>query len=156
MGPRLAIAASVAIIGFPTSLGAQTDASGPVRQAIIESLHDSQWVRLSAAEVGRWQGRLHSHGPFGLVLSRNPEPLRIPVIKVDTLWTRGASTLQGAIVGSILGLGLGIVAASSGFGEEDEDRTTIWLMCLGAGTAGGGLIGALVGTAVPRWKRRYP
>ena len=71
MGPRLAIAASFAIIGFPASLGAQTDASGPVRQAIIESLQDSQWVRLSAAE-------------------------------------------------------------------------------------GGGLIGALVGTAAPRWKRRYP
>ena len=156
MVPRLAIPALLAILVAPASVGAQADAGGPLRQAVIESLQDSQWVRLSAAEVGRRQGRLLSRSPSELVLA--PEPLRIPATSVDTLWTRGTSTKQGALVGAVLGLGLGIAFAVAASDSEDMDmqKDLLWLGSLGIGTVGGGLVGALVGTAIPRWNRQYP
>jgi hypothetical protein len=43
MVPRLAMAASFAILVFPAPVGAQTDTNGPMRHAVIESLQDSQW-----------------------------------------------------------------------------------------------------------------
>jgi hypothetical protein len=152
---RLAITASFAILVFPTSGAAQTDEPGPVRQAVIESLQDSEWVRLTATDLGRRQGRLLAHGPSELVLSADPEPRRVPTASVDTLWTRGTSTIPGGIAGALLGLGLGVLAATQ-LGETDTDRTALWAVSLGAGTVGGGFVGALVGTAIPRWKRRHP
>jgi hypothetical protein len=61
----------------------------------------------------------------------------------------------GAIVGALLGLGIGAVAATS-LGESDTDRTALWAVSLAGGTVGGGLIGMLIGTALPRWNQRFP
>jgi hypothetical protein len=89
-------------------------------------------------------------------LCPDPEPQRTPATSVDTLWNRTASTLQGTFMGAVLGLGLGIVAVSTGLGGENVDTTVIWLGSGGVGTAGRGYTGAPPGTAIPRWKRRYP
>jgi hypothetical protein len=122
----------------------------------MESLRDSQWVRVAASDLGRRQGRLLQRGPSELVLGTSGEPLRVPATSVDTLWTRGTSWKQGALVGAIVGLGLGVAAAASGFGEEDVDQTALWLGLTGIGTAGGAVAGTLVGAAIPRWTRKYP
>jgi hypothetical protein len=50
---------------------------------------------------------------------------------------------------------LGAVAGSS-LGEADTDRGGFLALSIGAGAAGGGILGALFGTAIPRWKRSYP
>jgi len=139
----------------PTLGTTQEPATGPVRAAAFESLHQSQWVRLSSPESGRHQGRLLHRNAGELILSHRVEPVRIPATTIDTLWTRGNSTRTGAIVGALLGLGLGAVAAGS-LGEGDIDRNALWAVSLGGGTVGGGLIGMLIGTVVPRWNRRFP
>lgn len=149
----LAVAASFIILVLPVVGAAQT---GPVRQPVLESLRDSQWVRVAASDLGRRQGRLLEPGSSVLVLAMEGEPLRIPATSVDTLWTRGTSWKQGTIVGAVLGLGLGIAAAASGLGEDDASQTAIWLGSMGIGTAGGALAGTIVGAAIPRWKRQYP
>ncbi len=153
MVPLLAVAASLIILVLPVAGAAQT---GPVRQPAIESLRDSQWVRVAASDLGRRQGRILEPGSSVLVLATDGEPLRISATSVDTLWTKGTSWKQGTIVGAVLGLGLGIVAAASGLGEEDEDNTALWLGSMGVGTAGGALVGTIFGAAIPRWKRQYP
>ena len=153
MLPLFAVALWLIILVFPLSAAAQT---GPVRQPVMESLRDSQWVRLAVSDLGRREGRLLERGESELVLAMAAEPLRIPATTVDTLWTRGTSWKQGAIVGAVVGLGLGVAAAASGFGEEDVDQTALWLGLTGIGTAGGAIVGTLFGAAIPRWSRKYP
>ncbi len=70
----------------PNSVAAQQVTE---RQTAFESLADSQWVRLKVPHVaGRYEGRLLQRGPDHLVLSAEPEPLRIAATTIDTLWTR--------------------------------------------------------------------
>ena len=87
MVPRLAIAASFAILGVPASVGAQA----------------------------------------------------------DTLWTRDTS----------MRLALGVEVGTQPTGE-DIARGVLLDAPAGVGTVSGGVTGALVGTRIPRWKRRYP
>jgi hypothetical protein len=54
MVPLLAVAVCCIILVFPARAAAQT---GPVRQPVIESLRDSQWVRLATSDLGRRHGR---------------------------------------------------------------------------------------------------
>jgi hypothetical protein len=142
-------------LAAPTAGIGQAQLAGGVRQTAFESLQDSQWVRLTSLELGRRQGRLLQNSPRELILSPEPQPLRVPAVSIDTLWTRGRSTKTGLIVGALLGAGIGAVAAAS-LGEGDIDRQALWAVSLGGGTVGGGLVGMLIGAAVPRWKRQFP
>jgi hypothetical protein len=58
----LAVAVCCIILVFPASVVAQT---GPVRQAVLQSLRDSQWVRLATSDSGRRHGRLLEPGTVG-------------------------------------------------------------------------------------------
>ncbi len=151
--------ALAAIIGFsvlmPTLGNGQTTSTSVMRQSRIESLHDSQWVRLTTPGLGRSEGRLLARSPMDLILSPALQPVRIPAAEIDTIWTRGSSTGTGFLVGALLGAALGAVAGSS-LGEADTDRGGFLALSIGAGAAGGGILGALFGTAIPRWKRSYP
>ncbi len=142
-------------LAAPTLGSGQADHPGPMRQSAFETLKDSQWIRLASPELGRREGRLLQRSPTELILSPEPQPLRIPSASIDTLWTRGYSTKTGALVGALLGAGIGAVAAAS-LGESDTDRTALWAVSLGGGTVAGGLVGMLLGTALPRWNRRFP
>jgi hypothetical protein len=147
------------VIGFslmmPTPGIGQTAGTSVMRQSEIESLHDSQWVRLTTPGLGRSEGRLLARNATELILSPAPQPVRIPAAEIDTIWTRGSSTGTGLLVGALLGAALGAVAGSS-LGEADTDRGGFLALSIGAGAAGGGMLGALFGTAIPRWKRSYP
>jgi hypothetical protein len=143
------------LVATPTRGSGQAPGSSAVRQSVFETLNDSQWVRLVSSELGLRQGRLLQRSPTELILSPEPQPIRIPAATIDTLWTRGSSTKTGAIVGALLGAGIGVVAATS-LGESDTDRTALWAVSLGGGTVAGGLVGMLIGAALPRWNRRLP
>jgi hypothetical protein len=142
------------ILTTPTLAAGQAAASGEMRTA-FESLRVSQWVRLAGSGLGIRQGRLVARSPTELILSPDPHSVRVPLAEIDTLWTRAHSTRTGAIVGALLGIGLGAMFASEA-GERDTDRTALWAGSLPAGAVAGGLLGALFGTAVPRWKRQFP
>jgi hypothetical protein len=111
----------------------QAPATGAMRQSAFETLKDSQWVQMASSELGRREGRLLQRSPTELILSPEPQPLRIPATTIDTLWTRGHSAKTGAIVGA-----------------------AFFAVSLGGGTLAGGLVGMLIGTTLPRWNRRFP
>jgi hypothetical protein len=128
------------------------------RQAAFENLADSQWVRLASPHVaGRHEGRLLQRSPDHLVLSAEPEPLRVAASTIDTLWTRGNAGLTGAIVG---GVALGTLGALLVLASDDpgEDFTTGGAMLFvgGIGLAGGAVLGGLTGLFIPKWHRQYP
>jgi hypothetical protein len=132
------------------------------RQRAFESLADSQWVRLQVPHVaGRYEGRLLQRGPDHVVLSADPEPLRIAATTIDTLWTRGNAGKTGAIVGGLvlgtLGAVLGAAYCESIKDTEPDCNTGAATLYLGGiGLAGGALLGGLIGLAVPKWHRQYP
>jgi hypothetical protein len=126
---------------------------------VFHALQDSQWVRLSGTGVSRHQGMiLNDDGPE-LVVSGEHEPLRIRAASIDSLWSRGHSAKQGAIIGSIAGALAGL-ALGLHYGATTTDHTFTTgqavLLLGGIAAAGGGAIGSLFGLALPRWKQRVP
>lgn len=129
------------------------------RQDAFESLGDSQWVRLTVPDVGRHEGRLLERSSDQLVLSADPQPLRVPATTIDTLWTRGTAVKTGAIVGAVILGALGTaLGAWAGAESTDHDFQTGEAMLLGGGIGllGGALLGSVTGLAIPKWHRRYP
>lgn len=143
------------LAGLPGPGIAQATDTSPRRQAAFERLGDSQLVRLSAAGVGIRQGRVLEHDASQVVLSSHHQPLRLPATTIDTLWTRGGSARTGAIVGGIIGLGLGVLAGTE-LGEENAGSAKNVVGMGGIGLMGGALLGAAIGAPIRRWHRRYP
>jgi hypothetical protein len=118
------------------------------RQNAFNGLADSQWVRLKVPHVaGRYEGRLFQRGPDHVVLSAEPEPLRVAATTIDTLWTRGNAGKTGAIVGAMvlgtLGVVLGVAYAADVQDTEHDFQTgDAILLTGGVGLAGGALLGA--------------
>ena len=135
----------------PVSLGPRAPAFG--------ALQDNQWVRFTGAGVLRRQGILLGQVGPDLLVSAEPKTLRIPATSIDTLWTRGNSAKQGAIIGSIAGALVGVAAAlhyGSTTTEHDFSTGQAAVLLGGVGAAGGGLVGTIFGLSLPRWKRRFP
>jgi hypothetical protein len=117
-------------------------------------LSDSQWIRVSRTGHARREARLLEHSATEIVLDLD-RPLRIPVTSIDTLWDRRTASKTGALVGGLLGAGIGVLVATQAV-EKGETPPADWigLFAIG-GTVGGGLLGALVGRAFPKWHRLY-
>ncbi len=149
---------SVALAGTLFSSATAQQIATP--QAAFESLADSQWIRVKVPNVaGRYEGRLLQRSPDHLVLSAEPEPLRIAATTIDTLWTRGNAGVTGAIVGGlVLGtLGAALGAAAAGESTEEDITTGEGMLFVGGiGLAGGAILGGLIGLATHKWHRQYP
>ena len=154
---RNAAALTMAVLLFTEALPAhaQTQDMRQDRGVIFPHLSDSQMVRLTAPGLGRRQGLILEQDTAELVFTNGREPLRVPAVSIDTLWTRGSSTGVGALVGAVLGAGLGVLAGSE-LGEGNAGSARNVLGMVGIGAVGGGLLGAVIGTPIPRWKRRFP
>lgn len=157
--PSRAVVAALLLASLAGTLFSSATAQQiTARQAAFENLADSQWVRLASPHVaGRHEGRLLQRSPDHLVLSAEPEPLRVAASTIDTLWTRGNAGLTGAIVG---GVALGTLGALLVLASDDpgEDFTTGGAMLFvgGIGLAGGAVLGGLTGLLIPKWHRQYP
>src|SRR5919106_6735244 len=84
--------------------------AGP-RQSEFPALEDSQWVRFTGTGVSRHQGIILEYDGPELVVSAERQPLRIQATSIDTLWTRGNSAKQGAIIGGLTGALAGVALA---------------------------------------------
>jgi hypothetical protein len=155
MHRRTVLVAVCLLAGLAVPAAGQAPGGTPLAQPWFERLQDSQWVRLSGAGIARRQGRVAEHGPTELVVISENQAIRLRATEVDTLWTRGRSTVAGLVVGALLGGALGALAGTE-FGEENAGSARLILGLGGIGAASGGLLGALVGTAIPRWQRRFP
>jgi hypothetical protein len=143
-----------------TPLSSATAQQITERQNAFEGLADNQWVRLAVPDAGRHEGRLLERSSELVVLSAEPEPLRVPATTIDTLWTRGHATKTGAIVGAVIGGALGVAAgvACNEWAALDGTCPTgsVMLLLGGIGLGGGALLGGLTGSAITKWHRRYP
>jgi hypothetical protein len=155
---RVTLAAGLSMMtAFAPSARAQGPLDAEARQAVFLSLADSQWVRLAGSGTGRSEGRLLDRGPAEVVLSSEPQPIRVPATSVDTVWTRGTSVKTGALVGALLGVGVGVALGVAACGEQHDCSERDGALILGAmGLGGGALVGAGIGLALPTWHRRYP
>jgi hypothetical protein len=132
------------------------------REAVIQTLRDSQWVRLVSPALARREGQLLVVNSSELVLARHAQPLRVPAADIDSLWVRGRATktgaLLGGLVGAVAGVGAGLFISQVICSTQDcgvDDAAPV--LGLGAGgLAGGALVGALIGSAVPKWRLRFP
>jgi MFS family permease len=110
---------------------------------------------MSGTRYPRHEARLLEHSATEIVLDLEPRPLRIPVAAIDTLWERRTASKTGALVGGLLGAGIGVLVATQAI-EEGETPSAGWVGVFAIGGAvGGGLLGALVGRAFPKWHRLY-
>lgn len=148
----------------PAGAAAQAPRQDSVRSAVFE-LERGTTIRLSS-DRGVVEGTLTRVDGDGLVLG--PDPHVYGLAAVDTLWVRGRATRKGALIGGIAGgVGGGLFGGFLGLVSEalceyecpDGDflHYAGWVAGTGlVGTIGGAGLGALIGSAFPRWHRKYP
>jgi hypothetical protein len=139
------------------SAHAQVSDHRGVDSAGIALLRPSILVRVQLPDLGRAQGRVGVRSATEFTLLTDRTSRIIPISAVDTLWVRGRHTRTGAVIGAILGIGAGVFLAELGKGlcEVDCDKIhTIPIALIGG--AGGGLLGAAVGSVFHRWRRVFP
>jgi hypothetical protein len=170
---RLCFAVSVA--GLVTIASALAQAQEPDtlsaaqrRGFALARLQVGQQVRIRTGGDGLVQGWI-SNSPTLVTLPTDGSRIEVPAPGVDSLWVRGGSHAgRGALIGgAVVGIGLGVLAAE--FSHVEGGCNDAWSVSHGVscgarpffeglfiGGAGGALIGALIGAAVPRWQLRVP
>lgn len=135
----------------------------PVRTAAIANVPAGAPVRVVVN--GRRVAGAFQRVAFDTLLVRvgGGETFRAPVARVDTLWARtGRGTARGAKIGAAVGgVALGTVAGLLAYGLCETPggcNDTPGIAVLGAvvGGAGGGLLGAGIGSVVRTWRRVSP
>ncbi len=143
---------------LPTAARAQASASSP--EAVLARIESGKVVRArldpdrtlvgSYAPVG--DGRLGIRSDLGAT-----DTLRLGEIR--ELAIRGRHTKTGAIVGGMAGVGLGIFIGwivTNTCDAADCDGSGPYAVAIPLFGGGGALLGAAIGTAIPRWKRVFP
>jgi hypothetical protein len=131
--------------------------------AAMRSLSAGDSVRLEAAGLGRVEGRFIASNGTAVTLASHAGSLKIPLGDLERLWVRGRATQRGALIGSIAGVVVGIAGglAISGVACNPVDGGDCTALEVAAvtgllGGAGGAVVGAGVGFAVPVWRLRFP
>jgi hypothetical protein len=135
-------------------------AAGPLaaqRSDHFGRLESGQTVRVRTVGGSRFATRLGWGATDSLLFASAEVPF--PPERVDSLWVRGRATVTGLIVGAAIAtpITFGLMAwtcelVSEGTGCDQYD--VVALLALGGGAAGG-LVGAAIGTFVPKWRLRY-
>jgi hypothetical protein len=152
----LGVAAGAHRAGAQDSQTISPEMAWRLRVAAFKSLQAGSTVRVSARDIGYKIGKVLTAGDSALTLDG---PGRIPYAGIDSVWIRRNHATTGFIVGSLVGAVVGL-AVLSGRTCGDLSQTT---QCIGTRaleslgfSLGGGLVGAIVGSASPSWKPRYP
>ena len=148
-------------LAAPPSATAQDSQSGTpdmawrLRVAAFKSLHAGTTVRVSAKDIGLRTGTVLAAGDSTLVLDG---PGRVPYAGIDSMWVRQSHATLGFVVGSLIGT----VVALAATGRKECPLSQL-SDCMASSTLqgvgiilGSGLLGAIVGSASPSWKPRYP
>jgi hypothetical protein len=123
----------------------------------LARLGDGQWVRLRGSRVGLIEGSVVSSSPTLVTLRTDGLRVEVPAPGVDSLWVLGSHAGSGALIGGAVGgIGLGVLAAAVANSFNCKSCTSDVAEVRLVGAAGGALIGALIGAAVPKWRLRVP
>jgi hypothetical protein len=142
----------------------ESSAAGPIplTQGLRPLLSE---VRVRTGAGSELQGRYLRTRADTLVLRPPPrglraaDPVRLPLLEVDSLWVRSSAWRRGAAIGALVGAAL-YAAVSTGI--EDGDPAAAGLMLPGTiaegvvmGVVVGGGWGAFVGSRFRRWQLHY-
>ncbi|MGH7492225.1 MAG: hypothetical protein ACREOO_07510 [bacterium] len=114
--------------------------------------------------LGRLQGQLLSTQNDSLFINTGTSKSGIPHAAIQALWTRGRATNTGAIAGATLGgIGVGayvLILCTVALSEDgvSGNEGEVWGCALAGGlvgAAGGGLLGGVIGAAIPKWHQHY-
>jgi hypothetical protein len=158
---RREIVTLVLLLGCTGMLAAQVPDSAAVAHATPAALgvRPGRTARVAVPGEGRIAGTVTASDPDGFTLATPGGERRFPTLP-DTLWTRERAVVPGMVVGGIVGAGAGVFLGliANALCEYDCNDSPVGDAALGALVvgAGGAALGALVGAAVPRWKRRAP
>ncbi len=124
-----------------------------------QELRAGQTVRVRLADGRRFEARLAGVDSSPLVPRFQQLQQVVPITAIDSLWLRRRATGRGAIVGGIVVGGasfafLTIVCQAISEGQCDAWGAVIGLSVAGAGA--GALVGAGIGSLIPRWQRLDP
>ncbi len=105
-----------------------------------------------------WIGTYQSFGAGDLVLARDSLTKHLRLDAITGLWVPGRATKAGAIVGAVAGAVaggfLGLVVAGV-CDANCPSQATGMLVGGGLGAVSGLGLGAIVGAAIPKWRRIY-
>ena len=146
-------------IGMPPALAQQDTVAGPRFREAFASVSEGHTVKVlqpSGTTVGRYSGIAGD----SLVLLANEGPsTTLALDDVTAAWTRKHNAGKGALIGGIAGVVIGGILGglATGFCESSCNSTAGNVMAgalvVGLPSAG---IGALIGAAIPGWKRIGP
>lgn len=154
MATRRVLVLACCALSVPLTSGtAQTEPLNGVK------LRAGQTVRVRLADGQRFEARLVSVDSSPLLLRFAEQPASVPISAIDSLWLRRRATGRGALIGGIVvGAGsfafLTVVCRALSEGECNAWGAVIGLTLAGAG--GGALLGAGIGSLLPRWQGLDP
>jgi hypothetical protein len=132
------------------------DMAWRLRVAAFKSLQTGSTIRISSRDLGLKTGTVRATGDSALTLEGSG---RVPYSGIDSVWIRRNHATTGLIIGSTIGAIVGLAVVSGrhcdSFSQMNSCIATGTLESLGI-MLGGGLVGAIVGSASPSWKPRYP
>lgn len=142
------------LLVVPPSLAAQA-----TPDSVASQLWAGQRIRLHLRDGQRVEGRFAAYAPGSPALRISGADTLIVVEMIDSLWVRGSAAKNGAIIGAVIvgvpsAILFGVVCVALGEG----DGCSAWGYVVGLTAAGAGvgaLLGAAIGSAVPRWRLRY-
>ncbi len=133
------------------------------RESAVEAVKVGELVRLDVLRIGRMEGRFLATNDSMFVLARNGESAQVQLGDIERLWVRGRSTGRGAWIGAAVGVVAGVifgVALAKAFCYDDDRRfctpgevAPVTGLVFGAG---GTVVGAGIGFAIPTWRLRFP
>lgn len=150
----LALAVAPARAQEPDTLSAAQRAG-----AALARLGAGQRVRIVGGEVGFVDGSVVSSSTSLVTLRLDSSTITVPAPRIDSLWVKhGTHAGTGALIGAVVG-GVVVGAAFSHICERGsvcDNQTEATAFAALAGAVPGGLLGALIGLAVPKWQLRLP
>lgn len=154
LGSRILVAFSVALAVGGTTAAAQD------QPPVLLQIEPGKYVRARLAPDRTVSGHFVpvGDGRLGIRLDAGvTDTLRLADLR--ELSVRGRHTKAGAILGGIAGAGFGTFVAIvvNALCETDDCRgARPYVIAIPVFGAAGALVGAVVGTAFPKWKRVYP
>jgi hypothetical protein len=121
-------------------------------------------TRLRIATAGEVvQGRLALVTPSTLTITTDSGQRAIPLQNITTVWERKRHGGRGALIGGVIGaagftgfLHLIVSALCDSSDGCTRDHRRAWGYGIVLGGAGGGLLGAGIGSLFTRWEQRAP
>ena len=125
-----------------------------VVRAALARIAPGKQIRLHAAGLGRLEGALVSLTDTSVTLDTPSTPTSVVMAGIDSVWQRQSAAGNGGFLGAVLGGAIGGVAAYKAC--PDEGCGAVAAIGAGIGVLGGAAVGALIGSNIPKWSRRFP